>query len=101
MLTKESNIKDLKRVIETTHDCTATHIEDVVVSEYFGIDVLWEGTVSVFSLKYHPTATKCYAWSEQIKDRYKRTYHTVLNLPPVDSPRKAVQVSIEKYLESN
>jgi hypothetical protein len=94
MITKQTNIKDLKRAIETLHNCTATHKEDVMIEEHFGIDTVWEGTVSIFNLKSHPTATKCYAWSSPIEGSSKRKYYTVLNLPPIDSPEKAVRASI-------
>jgi hypothetical protein len=94
MITKQSNIKDLKRAIENLHNCSASYVEDVTVSEHFGVDTVWEGTVSIFKLKGHPKATKCYAWSSPIKGKTKRRYYTVLEIPPIDSAEKAVRASI-------
>jgi hypothetical protein len=85
---------DLKKAIELLHHCRALYVEDVIVVEKFGSDTVWEGTVSVFDLKGHPQTNKCYAWSSPIDGSTKRRYYTVLHLPPVDSPEKAVRASI-------
>jgi hypothetical protein len=92
--TKQMNSKDLKKAIENLHNCRASHIEDVIVLEKFGSDTVWEGTVSIFDLKDHPKATKCYAWSSPIDGSTKRRYYAVLHIPPIDSPEKAVRASI-------
>lgn len=98
--TKQANNKDLKKTIEQLHKCRASHIEDVIVLENFGTDTVWEGTVSIFELKGHPNATKCYAWSSPIEGSVKRRYYAVLNIPPIDSPEKAVRASIVQDFES-
>jgi len=85
---------ELKTAVEQMHHCHASHIEDVIVLEKFGADTVWEGTVSIFELKGHPKAAKCYAWSSPIDGSTKRRYYTVLHIPPVDSPEKAVRASI-------
>lgn len=90
----QQNIKDLKKTIERLHHCNASHLEDVVVIEKFGSDTVWEGMVSVFELKDHPKATKCYAWSSSIDGSTKRRYYAVLHIPPIDSPEKAIRASI-------
>lgn len=90
----QTNIEDLKKAIEKLHKCRASHVEDVVVIEKFGSDTVWEGTVSIFELKGHPKATKCYAWSSAIDGSIKRRYYAVLHIPPVDSPERAVRASI-------
>jgi hypothetical protein len=91
---KQANSKDLKKAIEKLHNCRASHIEDVIVLEKFGSDTVWEGTISVFELKGHSKATKCYAWSSPVDGSTKRRYYAVLHIPPVDSPEKAVRASI-------
>lgn len=88
------NNENLKKTIENLHNCHASHIEDVIVVEKFGSDTVWEGAVSVFALKGHTKADKCYAWSSPIEESTKRRYYAVLHLPPVDSPEKAVRASI-------
>ena len=84
----------LKKAIEHLHNCRASHIEDVVIIEKFGLDTVWEGTVSIFELKRHSQTDKCYAWSSPIEGSTKHRYYAVLHIPPVDSPEKAVRASI-------
>ena len=90
----EKTKTDLKKSIERLHNCNASHIEDVIVLEKFGLDTVWEGTVSIFDLKGHPKTNKCYAWSSAIDGSSKHRYYAVLHIPPVDSPEKAVRASI-------
>jgi hypothetical protein len=86
--------EDLKRAIERLHHCQASFLEDVVVIEKFGEKTVWQGIVSVFGIKGHPQAAKCYAWSSPIEESTKRRYYAVLHIPPIDSPEKAVRASI-------
>ena len=85
---------ELKTAIEKMHNCSASFMEDVIVSEWFGTDTVWEGIVSVFAIKGHTRATKAYAWSSPIKGSKRRRFYAVLHTPPVDSPEKAVRASI-------
>jgi hypothetical protein len=85
---------ELKVAIEKMHDCSASFVEDVIVKEMFGADVVWEGVVSIFDLLGHPSASKAYAWSSPLEGSKKRRFYAVLNIPPVDSPQKAVRASI-------
>ncbi|KQC06799.1 MAG: hypothetical protein APR62_07495 [Smithella sp. SDB] len=85
---------DLKKAIERLHNCRALYIEDVIVVEKFGLETVWEGTVSVFELTGHSQTDKCYAWSSPIDGSTKLRYYAVLHIPPVDSPEKAVRASI-------
>ena len=87
-------IEDLKVAVEKLHECLATHIEDIAVIEKLGQDTVWEGVVSVFEIKGHDKADKCYAWSSPIEGSKKRRFYAVLNISPIDSPEKAVRVSI-------
>lgn len=84
----------LKKVVESLHNCCASHIEDVIVIEKFGADTVWEGVVAVFAIRGHDKADKAYAWSSPIDGSEKRRFYAVLNIPPVDSPEKAVRASI-------
>ncbi len=87
-------VEDLKRAIEHLHHCKASFLEDVAVVEMFGEETVWGGVVSVFEIKGHPQATKCYSWSSPIEGSTKRRHYAVLHVPPVDSPEKAVRASI-------
>ncbi len=91
----------LKQAVERLHQCQASFIEDVAVVEKFGDKTVWQGIVSIFGIKGHPQADKCYAWSSPLEGRTKRRYYAVLNIPPIDSPEKAVRASIVHDHRSN
>ena len=84
----------LQQVVEKVYGSTAIFIESVPVLETFEGQIVWRGIVHVFSLKGHPSATKCYAWSSPVEGSTKRRYYAVLHAPPIDSPEKAVRASI-------
>ena len=85
---------ELKKAVENLHNCSASFIEDSVVVEKFGKETAWSGTVSIFNIQGHPKATRAYAWSSPIEGSAKRRYYAVLNIPPINSPEKAVRASI-------
>jgi hypothetical protein len=87
-------IEDLKQGVERLHHCQASFLEDVAVVEKFGEETVWSGIVSVFEIKGHPQADKCYAWSSPIEGSTKRKYFAVLHVLPIDSPEKAVRAAI-------
>lgn len=88
-------IDELKAVIRKLHGVEATHIETVPIRESHEGQTVWEGEVEVFDLADHPKASRVYAWAHETDDpgRPQRTV-TVLHVPPITSPRKAVQASI-------
>lgn len=85
-------IENLRTAIETMHHCKAVHERSAVVVERFKKETVWEGVVESFALTGHPKAKRCYAWSYQ--DNGETQYVNVLEIPPVDSPKTAVQVAI-------
>ncbi|MGA2279690.1 MAG: hypothetical protein ABSG80_05245 [Verrucomicrobiota bacterium] len=85
-------IEDLRTAIETMHQCKAMHERSSVVVERFKKETVWEGVVESFALTGHPKAKRCYAWSYQ--DKGETQYVNVLEIPPVVSPKTAVQVAI-------
>lgn len=87
-------IKDLKRAVESLHNCVASHIEDVTIVEKYGSQTVWSGIVHIFKIEGHNKADTCYAWSSPIEGSTKRRYYAVLKIAPVDSPEKAVRASI-------
>jgi hypothetical protein len=94
----KENIEQLQKIIEQLHHCTAHFVESLPVTETFKDKTVWEGLVSMFDLEGHSKANKCYAWSSPIEGSKKRRFYAVLNIPPVDSPQKAVRASIiEEY----
>jgi hypothetical protein len=94
-------IEELREAIRKMHGVEAKHVESVPIKETFQGKTVWEGVVEVFDLIGHPTASRLYAWSHDA-DGGKRAHITVLHVPPVDSPLKAVQASIvQEYREAN
>lgn len=74
------------------HGCKAAYVETVPVTEHFQGKIVWEGEVEVFDLSGHTKASKGYAWAY---DKAKGSeIVAVLELPPVISPKTAVQASI-------
>ncbi len=84
----------LKQAVEHQHDCTATLVESVPVTEEFQGKTVWEGVVAVFDLDGCPNATRAYAWPSPVEGSKKRRYFTVLHLGGIRSPQDAVRASI-------
>ena len=90
----EALIRALVEAIHNLHGCEASWVESIPVKEVFQGKTVWEGTVQVFALSGHPTATRCYAWSYLVDDSGKRKFFAVLDQGPVDSPQAAVRAAI-------
>jgi hypothetical protein len=86
-------IEAIQDAIRKTHGCSSRHIESISVHEVFRGETVWEGMVEVFALEGHRTARRCYAWGYQ-NDSGHGEYVAVLQVPPVDSPQKAVEAYI-------
>jgi hypothetical protein len=86
--------KALQGAIRHLHGCESTWVESVSVREASRGRVVWEGTVEVFELHGHGTATRCYSWLHPAGDTGRRKLYAVLHVPPVDSAYKAVRASI-------
>jgi hypothetical protein len=91
----EYYLSELRVAVQRLHNCGAVYRESVPVHERFKGKTVWQGTVEVFDLTGHPKATKCFAWNHKDgkKDQGER-FVAVLNIPPVNSARTAVQASI-------
>ena len=88
-----SELTELRDAISKLHDCESEHVESVPVTEQFNEQTVWDGVVEVFALQNHPRAQRCYAWRHALDGGGSR-FVAVLELPPVDSARRAVQVAI-------
>ena len=98
---RNEHIQRLQMVIHHLHKVDSRHIESVPVEEVYQGQVIWRGTVEVFSVTGHPKATRCYAWSHRDgKDDGGERMVAVLGLPPVDSAQRAVQVAIASDVRS-
>jgi len=85
---------DLARAIEAQHGGIATLAQTVPIHETFSGQVVWDGTVHVFDLEGHPSATRAYAWSSPIEGSDKRRFFAVLHLGGIRSPLDAVRAAI-------
>jgi hypothetical protein len=87
-----THIQELRAVIRHLHGAKAKHLESVPVTEKVQGQTVWDGVVEVFLLKGHPKTDRAYAWIHETDDPAKPKRHvTVLHIPPVVSPRTAVQ----------
>ncbi len=90
-----THIQELGDVIHRLHGAKAKHMESVPVKEVFRGQTVWDGIVEVFRLKGHPKTDKVYAWMHDTDDpAHPKRHVTVLHIPPVVSPRTAVQAAI-------
>jgi hypothetical protein len=92
-------ISELQRAIRNLHGCESKHVESVSVTETFQGRVLWKGKVEVFELSGHPQAKRAYAWA-YVDENKQSQYVTVLHVPPVDSPQRAVKAMIATRMKA-
>ena len=88
-------IASLQRAILKAHGCESEHVFSAPIEEVLQGTTLWKGRVQVFELMGHRTAAQCYAWGHALRDTGNEVRIViVLGIPPVNSPRRAVQASI-------
>jgi hypothetical protein len=94
---KQDYLARLQVAVSQLHDCGAVWRSTVPVHEVFNGHTVWQGDVEVFDLTGHPKAKRAYAWSHlDGKHDERERFVAVLEIPPVDSAQKAVQVQIVK-----
>jgi len=86
----EKYIQSLRETIQQVQGCASRYAQSVAVKEEANGQTLWDGKVEVFDLARHPAARQCYAWGYKNDLGYWQ-YVTIARVPPVDSPRQAVQ----------
>jgi hypothetical protein len=90
-----THIHELRDTIHHLHGAKASHLESVPITERFRGKTVWDGVVEVFLLEGHPKTDKVYAWMHDTDDpAHPKRHVTVLHIPPVVSPRTAVQAVI-------
>jgi len=98
---KQDYLAKVQVAVSQMHNCGAMYRETVPVCEVYNGDTVWQGNVEVFDLHGHPEAKRAYAWSHLEDDKEKSVrFVSVLEIPPVNSPRTAVQVQIVKGLQN-
>ena len=86
--------EELRGIVEAQHGGIATLAQTVPVHEAFNGQAVWDGTVHVFDLDGHPTASRAYAWSSPVEGSTKRRFFAVLHLGGIRSPLDAVRAAI-------
>jgi hypothetical protein len=89
----EATASELKLAVEFQHGGMATFVQSVPIHEEHNGQTVWDGTVHVFDLAGHPTATRAYAWSYERPDG-KRRFFAVLHIGGITGPREAVRAAI-------
>lgn len=88
-----SYIKDLSDAVAAMHNCRCSHVRTATVHEMMNGKTVWQGQVEVFKLTDHPKAKEAFAWGYK-DDSGETQYVAVLAIPPIVSPREAVQAAI-------
>ena len=91
-------IESLQAAVEALHKTKATHVATTDVNLYRD-EVQWNGKVETFDLKKHKKAKRCFAWSYIDGDEHQ--YVAVLEIPPIDSPEKAVRLSMGSQIKTD
>ena len=74
--------EDLRDALKRMYRLDFTYLETVAVEGLPGMNI------EVFAIHGHKEAVKVYGWSYETEGEVK--YHSVLHLPPLDSPSRAV-----------
>lgn len=84
---------NLAETIARMHDCFVEHSETARVIERVGVETAFDGDVEVFDVSGQPKATQAFGWAwEDAAGQVQ--YIGILNVPPIDWPREAVQAAI-------
>lgn len=88
-----SYIKDLSDAVAAMRNCRCSHVRTATVYEMMDGQTVWQGQVEVFKLSDHPKAKESFACGYK-DDSGEMQYVAVLAVPPIMSPREAVQAAI-------
>lgn len=92
------NLMNIYKAVTALHGCDCSHIGTSQVHEMMDGKTVWKGEVETFNLVGHPKANKAFAWSWKDDDGDTH-YVAVLNVPPILSPRQAVQAAIASRVQ--
>lgn len=92
-------IEGLRIAIQKLHGCDSVHSSSAFVKEVFQGNTVAEGRIEIFDLIGHPKTKRCYAWTYP-EAGGKERFIAVLEIPPIDSPTKALQAAIASTLKS-
>lgn len=86
-------LAELSEAVAALHGCHCSHSGTSKVLEMMDGKTVWQGEVETFDLAGHAKASKAFAWAYQ-DDAGETHYVAVLDVPPINSPREAVQAAI-------
>jgi hypothetical protein len=87
------SIEALSAAVAALHGCDCSHAGTSTVHEMMEGKTVWRGQVETFALRGHRSADEAFAWAWR-DDAGETHYVAVLAVPPVNSPRDAVQAAI-------
>ena len=90
----DAGLDALTTAVERMHDCRATWVESIPVTETFRGEVAWQGEVQRFTLAGHPKAREAFAWSHLVNETGRRRFYAVLAIAPVVDAVTAVRAAI-------
>ena len=95
-----ATVEALQQAVEKLHDCRSIFSHTEHVHETFQDQTVWEGTVHIFDLEGHATASVAYAWSDEAKGSERRHFYAILHDGPVQSATDAVRAFIAEAYHS-
>jgi hypothetical protein len=88
-----TELETLTRAVSAMEGCPCSHLGTSKVHEQMDGQTVWKGEVETFALQGHPSAKRAFAWS-YVDDQGETQFVSLLEQPPVNSPRAAVQIAI-------
>ena len=88
------DVDELRETVERMHGGTPVLAQSIPVAGMFGDEIAWQGTVHVFDLVGHPTATCAYVWSSPAEHSTERRLFAALHTDSINSPLDAVRAAI-------
>ncbi len=87
------SLEALSAAVAALHGCDCSFVSTAHVHEMMDGRTVWQGSVETFALRGHKLASRAFAWAWR-DDAGETHYIAVLAVPPVNSPREAVQAAI-------
>ncbi len=88
-----TELETLTRAVSAMEGCPCSHAGTSKVHEQMDGQTVWNGDVETFDLHGHPKAKRAFAWAYR-DDQGETQFISLLEQPPVVSPRAAVQIAI-------
>ena len=89
---RDKYLEELQNAIRVVHGCESIFVSTSRIRGMLDGRLAWQGEVETFDLIGHPMSQRCHAWGCEEDGRLNTT--AMLEIPPVDSPRSAVDVAI-------